>query len=69
MVNIHGKAISSGQIKELKDHTGVSFMDCKAALTEANGNMDRAGELLAEWGLIREGEQADSQTTANESGK
>jgi len=38
-------------IKRLREDTGIGMMDCKRALTEANGNMDRAKEILREQGL------------------
>ncbi|RUZ65502.1 elongation factor Ts, partial [Mesorhizobium sp. M7A.F.Ca.AU.002.02.1.1] len=33
-------SISAAQVKELRDLTGAGMMDCKAALTETNGNME-----------------------------
>lgn len=41
-------SISAGQVKELRDKTGVSVMECKKALEEAAGDMDRAIALLKE---------------------
>jgi elongation factor Ts len=38
-------------VRELRERTGVGFMECKAALTEANGDLDRAITLLREKGL------------------
>ena len=38
-------------VRELREKTGVGFMDCKAALAEANGDLDRAVTLLREKGL------------------
>ncbi|MBI2903406.1 MAG: translation elongation factor Ts [Candidatus Methylomirabilis oxyfera] len=38
-------------VRELREQTGVGFMDCKAALAEANGDLDRAVTLLREKGL------------------
>jgi elongation factor Ts len=43
--------ISASQVKELREITGAGMMDCKKALTEANGNMDKAIESLREKGL------------------
>jgi len=34
--------ISSTQLKELRDLTGISVMQCKKALEEAGGDMDKA---------------------------
>lgn len=39
-------AIDISKIKELRDKTGVSIGECRAALEKANGNIERAVELL-----------------------
>jgi len=38
--------ISAKDVKALRDRTGAGMMDCKAALTEAGGDMDKAVEIL-----------------------
>ncbi len=38
--------ISSEQVKELRDRTGVSVMECKKALDETGGDMEKAMEIL-----------------------
>jgi elongation factor Ts len=38
--------ISAGDVKALRDRTGAGMMDCKRALTEAEGDVDKAIELL-----------------------
>ncbi len=38
--------VSSAEVKTLRDRTGAGMMDCKAALAEAEGDMDRAIEIL-----------------------
>ncbi|MBW8383831.1 MAG: translation elongation factor Ts [Youngiibacter sp.] len=43
--------ISAQAVKELRDMTGAGMMDCKKALTEANGDMEKAVEVLRERGL------------------
>ncbi len=43
--------ISAGQVKKLREVTGAGMMDCKKALTEAGGDMDRAVAILRERGL------------------
>lgn len=43
--------ISAQMVKELRERTGAGMMNCKKALTEANGNMDKAIEILREKGL------------------
>ena len=44
-------AITAKDVQALREMTGVGMMDCKKALTEAEGNMDKAVELLRERGL------------------
>jgi elongation factor Ts len=44
-------AISASQVKELRERTGAGMMDCKNALEEANGDMNKAIEILREKGL------------------
>ena len=39
-------AISAADVKALRDRTGAGMMDCKAALQEAEGDVDRAIEIL-----------------------
>jgi elongation factor Ts len=39
-------AITAADVKALRDRTGAAMMDCKAALAEADGDVDRAIELL-----------------------
>jgi elongation factor Ts len=41
-----GVAISAGDVKALRDRTGAGMMDCKAALEEAGGDIDKAVEIL-----------------------
>jgi elongation factor Ts len=43
--------ITAAMVKELRDATGAGMMDAKAALTEANGNMDEATKILRKKGL------------------
>ncbi len=43
--------ISAAAVKELRERTGAGFMDCKNALVEADGDLDRAVGLLRERGL------------------
>ncbi len=38
--------ITAAQVKELRDRTGAGMMDCKKALAETDGDLDRAVELL-----------------------
>ncbi|MBL7016369.1 MAG: translation elongation factor Ts [Kiritimatiellales bacterium] len=43
--------ITAAQVKELRDATNVSMMDCKRALQESEGDMDKAVKLLRERGM------------------
>jgi len=43
--------IAATLVRELRERTGVGFMECKAALTEADGDMERATTILREKGL------------------
>ncbi len=46
-------AISAAQVKELRDKTQAGFMDCKSALTDAGGDMDKAVTILRTRGQAR----------------
>ena len=44
-------AITAAMVKELRTKTGAGMMDCKKALTEAQGDFAGAEKLLREWGM------------------
>ena len=46
-------AITAGMVKELREMTGAGMMDCKKALTETNGDMDAAVEVLRKNGQAK----------------
>lgn len=46
-------AISASMVKELREMTGAGMMDCKKALTETDGDMDAAVELLRKSGAAK----------------
>jgi len=46
-------SISADKIKELRDRTQAGMMECKRALTTANGDIDKAVEILRSSGIIR----------------
>jgi elongation factor Ts len=50
--------ISSAQVKELRDLTGAGMMDCKRALEETGGDVDKAIELLRQKGLASAAKRA-----------
>lgn len=45
--------ISAAMVKELRERTGCGMMDCKKALAEAEGNMDKAIDILREKGMAK----------------
>mgnify|MGYP001194608790 FL=1 len=51
-------AISASLVKELRERTGVGMMDCKRALEETEGNIDKAIDLLREKGLSKAAKKA-----------
>ena len=46
-------AITAGMVKELREMTGAGMVDCKKALTETNGDMDAAVEVLRKSGAAK----------------
>jgi len=57
-------SISAAQVKELRDKTGAGMMDCKKALTEANGDFEKAVEVLRKKGASVAAKRAER--SANE---
>jgi elongation factor Ts len=51
-------AISATLVKELREKTGVGMMDCKKALTESEGNFEKAVDLLRQKGLASAAKRA-----------
>jgi elongation factor Ts len=56
-------AITAAQVKELRDITGISMMECKEALTVTDGNIDKAIDELRKKGLAKAAKKADRETT------
>jgi len=50
--------ITAGMVKELRESTGAGMMDCKAALTETNGEMEAAVDWLRKKGLSKAAKKA-----------
>ena len=50
--------IKASDVKELRERTGSGMMDCKNALTESNGDMEKAIEILREKGLAAAAKKA-----------
>ncbi len=55
-------AITADQVKKLRDQTGAGMMECKAALTEANGDMEAATTVLRKRGLAQAAKRASRAT-------
>ena len=55
-------AVTAEQVKGLRDRTGAGFMECKAALTQAGGNIDEAVTILRKRGLSQAAKRAGRAT-------
>ncbi len=51
--------ISASMVKELREKTGAGMMDCKKALVESNGDMDKAVDYLREKGISKAAKKAE----------
>ncbi|WP_270171810.1 translation elongation factor Ts [Paenibacillus sp. SYP-B4298] len=56
-------AVSASAVKELREKTGAGMLDCKKALDEANGDMQKAIDLLREKGLAAAANKAGRAAT------
>ena len=52
-------AFTAQDVKKLREMTNVGMMDCKAALTATDGDMDKAVDWLREKGLAKAAKKAD----------
>jgi elongation factor Ts len=55
--------VTADQVKRLRELTGAGMMDCKRALQDAGGDMDRAVELLRERGLAAAAKRAGREAS------
>jgi elongation factor Ts len=55
--------ITTGMIKELRDATGVGILECRAALREADGDFERASDILREKGLAKAAKRANREAS------
>jgi elongation factor Ts len=55
-------AITAQQVKDLREKTGAGVMDCKAALAETNGDVEKAVEHLRKSGVLKAAKKADRRT-------
>ena len=51
--------ISASMVKDLRERTGAGMMDCKKALVESNGDMDKAIDYLREKGISKAAKKAE----------
>lgn len=56
-------AVAASDVKALRERTGAAMMDCKAALDEADGNLDKAIELLRIKGQASAAKRSGRETT------
>ncbi len=56
-------AITAAQVKELRERTGIGMMECKKALNETGGDMEKAIEELRKKGLAKAAKKADRETS------
>lgn len=56
-------AISTEQIKELREATGAGVLECRSALEEAKGDFDKAVDILRQRGLAKAAKRADRQAS------
>jgi elongation factor Ts len=55
--------ITADMVKKLRDQTGAGMMECKSALTEANGNFEEANTILRKRGLASAAKKAGRTTS------
>lgn len=56
-------AITAKDVKELRDRTGAGMMECKAALTEANGDMEAAIDILRAKGASKAAKRSSREAS------
>ena len=56
-------AVSMDQIKELREQTGAGIMDCRNALEQSDGDIEKALEYLREKGLSKVAKKSDRETS------
>ncbi|MCP4466666.1 MAG: translation elongation factor Ts, partial [Halieaceae bacterium] len=58
-------AITAADVKKLRDLTGAGMMECKKALTEADGDLDQAVEALRISGAAKAAKRGAERTASN----
>ena len=59
-------AFTAADVKNLREMTGAGMMDCKKALTAANGDTEKAVEWLREKGIAASAKKAANQYNTNQ---
>jgi len=54
--------ITTDRVRELRDQCGAGIMDCRKALIEAEGNTERALQIIKQQGLLRANKKAERAT-------
>ncbi len=55
--------ITTAMIKDLRDATGCGILDCRAALRDADGNFEKAADILREKGLAKAAKRANREAS------
>ena len=55
--------VTAQQVKELRERTGAGIMDCRRALQDTDGNLDRAADILREQGIARAEKKVGRETS------
>jgi elongation factor Ts len=58
----NGMGITAGQVKALRDKTGAGMMDCKSALQETGGDMEKAVDHLRKAGVLKAAKRSERAT-------
>jgi elongation factor Ts len=58
-------AVTAEQVMQLREKTGLGVMECKKALTEADGDIDKAVEILRGKSAASAAKKADRELTAH----
>src|SRR3989339_621207 len=52
-------SVTASDVAKLRSLTGAGMMDCKKALDEAEGDMEKAGEILRKKGIVKAAKRTD----------
>jgi len=63
MMNKRPLKIATARVKKLRDHSGAGIMECRNALLEVHGDIEKALQILKERGLLKAKKKAHRTTT------